>query len=180
MATLRTTAEYDKFDDPGFEPLPDQGKDGYLAIIRASSVKPAKNDPASEVVTLVADILEPEKYNKRKHFCRFNTKNKNAQAQNIGLSQFKAFKAAVGVMSPRDTIELHNIPFRMHLKVKENDRDEMQNELKYPFFGPKNKGATPAQQAVAHAETAPWIKAAGSDGATATGGVPGIDPSVPF
>lgn len=177
MATLNCT-ELDQFDAQ--DALP-EGE--YVAAITTSKVAPSKSDPASEMITLEASIIDG-KYKGRKLFLRFNTKNKSKQAQDIGRAQFKQLRTALGRPNPRDTIELHNIPFRVYLKCKQGLQG-MENVVSK--YMPANKGPAPAAQVAAQTSTAPWARTtnctavtpspspAGGDGAALTDGVPWAD-----
>lgn len=170
MAKLGNSAEYDQYENTGFEPLP---VGDYVVKVSASEVKAPKSDPKAEMIVLTADVLggvgdtAGVKCAGRKLFLRFNTVHKNAQAQNIGRAQFKAFRVAAGKLAPKDTVELHGIPVVTCLKQRKGkESGELENELKHPFFKPVNKGPTPAQQAAATAAPPPWAgPVAGGDGA---------------
>lgn len=165
MATLNCT-ELDVYDSTGFDPLP-EGE--YVVSICDSKVGPTKTDAASEMITLQYVVLDGKLKN-RKLFDRFNTKNKSKQAQDIGRAQFKNLRTAIGRLNPRDTIELHGVPFRIFVKCKSGNQGIENVIAKYM---PANKGPAPAAAAVAQQATAPWSPPpAGGDGASLMDGSP--------
>lgn len=149
MATLNCS-ELDQFDNSGFEALPDAE---YVVMVRSSTVKAPKSDPTAEMITLECDVIDG-KAKGRKLFFRFNTKNKSKQAQDIGRAQFKQLREAIGRPNPKDTLELHNVPFRVHLACRKGRDGDMENFPKK--YMPAAKGPSPAAQAVAQATSAPW------------------------
>ncbi len=135
-----------------FEPLP-AGK--YLAAITESEMKPTKNGSGS-YLQLTFTILEGE-YKNRVVWARLNLNNSNATAVKIARSELSAICRSVGVMTPRDSVELHNIPLVITVKCKKRtDVDEISNEIR--GYEPKN--AAPAagqpQQAPVTSNTPPW------------------------
>ena len=115
-----------------FEPLP-AGK--YLAAITESEMKPTKNG-------------------NRVLWARLNLNNPNATAEKIARSELSAICHAVGVMQPRDSIELHNLPLVIVVKLKKReDTGELTNEIR----GYERKAsAGQAQQAPVTDNTPPW------------------------
>ena len=134
----------------GFEPIP-AGK--YLASITESEMKPVKSGSGS-YLQLTFTILEGE-YKGRVLWARLNLVNANQTAVKIAQSELSAVCRAVGVMTPRDSVELHNIPLLVTVKVKKRkDTEELTNEVK--GFEPKSAAAGKSQQAPAASTTPPW------------------------
>jgi hypothetical protein len=133
-----------------FEPLP-AGK--YLAAITESEIKPTKNGSGS-YLQLTFTVIEGE-YKNRVVWARLNLNNPNATAVKIARSELSAICHAVGVMTPRDSAELHNLPLVIRVKVKKRkDTDELTNEIK----GYESKAAVAGQpqQAPVTSNTPPW------------------------
>ena len=109
-----------------FEPIP-AGK--YPAAITESEMKPTKNGSGS-YLQLTFTITEGEHKN-RLLWARLNLNNPNASAVKIARSELSAICHAVGVMQPRDSLELHNIPLVIAVKLrKREDSGELTNEIK--------------------------------------------------
>lgn len=152
MANLGTFNANEVEPTTSFEPLP-AGK--YLAAITESEMKPTKSGGGS-YLQLTFTILDGE-YKNRVVWARLNLNNPNATAVKIARSELSAICHAVGVMQPRDSVELHNLPLLITVKCKKReDTGELTNELK----GFEPKAAAPAvgqpQQAPVTSNTPPW------------------------
>ena len=133
-----------------FDPIP-AGK--YLAAITESEMKPTKNGSGS-YLQMTFTVLDGE-FKNRVLWARLNLNNPNATAVKIARSELSAICHAVGVMQPRDSVELHNIPLLITVKVKKReDTGELTNEIK--GYEPKAAAAGQPQQAPASDITPPW------------------------
>jgi len=133
-----------------FDPIP-AGK--YLAAITASEMKATKNGQGS-YLQLTFTLLEGE-YKNRLLWARLNLNNPNATAVKIARSELSAICHAVGVMQPKDSVELHNLPLVITVKLKKReDTGELTNEIK--GYEPKSAAAGRPQQAPAADNTPPW------------------------
>ena len=133
-----------------FDPIP-AGK--YLAAITESEMKPTKNG-SGNYLQMTFTVLDGE-YKNRVLWARLNLHNPNATAVKIAKSELSALCRAVGVMQPRDSVELHNIPLLITVKVKKReDTGELTNEIK--GYEPKSVAAGQPQQAPVASNTPPW------------------------
>lgn len=131
-----------------FEPIP-AGK--YLAIIDESEMKPTKSGDGN-YLELAFQILEGQ-YKGRKLWSRLNLDNKNAQAVQIAQGELSAICRAVGVLKPKDSVELHNLPLVVTVKLKKReDTGDMTNEIK--GYAKKEAAAGAPQQSTSSAP--PW------------------------
>lgn len=132
-----------------FEPLP-AGK--YLAAISDSEMKATKNG-SGNYLQLTFTIIEGP-YKNRVLWARLNLNNPNATAVKIAQSELSAICHAVGVMQPRDSLELHNLPLVIVVKLKKReDTGELTNEIK----GYERKAsAGQAPQTPVADNTPPW------------------------
>ena len=126
----------------------------YLAAITDSETKPTKSGSGS-YLQLVFTIIEGE-YTNRILWARLNLVNPNPTAVKIARAELSAICRAVGVLTPRDSVELHNVPLVINVKVKKRqDTGELTNEIK--GYAPKAAAATAQpQQAPANNVTPPW------------------------
>lgn len=109
-----------------FEPLP-AGK--YLAAISDSEMKATKNG-SGNYLQLTFTIIEGP-YKNRVLWSRLNLNNPNATAVKIAQSELSAICRATGVMTPRDSVELHNIPLVITVKCrKRTDTGDVDNEIR--------------------------------------------------
>jgi len=133
-----------------FEPIP-AGK--YLAAITESEMKPTKNGSGS-YLQMTFTIIEGE-FKNRVLWARLNLNNPNATAVKIARSELSAICHAVGVMQPRDSIELHNLPLVITVKLKKReDTGELTNEIK--GYEAKTASTGQPQQAPVTSNTPPW------------------------
>jgi hypothetical protein len=132
-----------------FDPIP-AGK--YLAAVTESEMKPTKNG-SGNYLQLTFTVLDGE-YKNRVLWARLNLSNPNATAVKIARSELSALCHAVGVLQPRDSVELHNIPLLITVKLKKReDTGELTNEIK--GYEPK-ASAGQAPQAPVASNTPPW------------------------
>jgi Protein of unknown function (DUF669) len=133
-----------------FEPIP-SGK--YEAIISASETKPTKAGTGS-YLQLTFQVIEGT-YSNRLLWTRLNLDNPNATAVQIARAELSAICRAVGVMAPKDSVELHNLPLVINVRCKKRtDTDELVNEIK--GYAKKETVAPSANTATAVDSTPPW------------------------
>jgi len=104
--------------DPSFafEPLP-PGK--YVAIITDSEMK-ANKKGTGQYLELTFQIIEGE-HRGRNLWARLNLDNPDATAVKIARAELSAICRAVGVLAPKDSVELHNLPLMIKVGVKNRD-----------------------------------------------------------
>ena len=101
----------------------------YLAMITASEMKPNKAG-TGQYLELVFTIIEGE-FKNRSLWARLNLDNPNELAVKIAQAELSAICRAVGVLQPRDSIELHNLPLVITVRCKKReDTGEIVNEIK--------------------------------------------------
>ena len=133
-----------------FDPLP-AGK--YLAAITGTEMKPTK-DGTGSYLNIELTVLEGE-FKDRKVWDRLCLNHPSAQAVKIARSELSALCRAVGVMQPRDSVELHNIPLVVTVKLKKReDTGELANEVR--GYAKKDTAAGKPQQAAPTDNTPPW------------------------
>ena len=153
MATLNGFDANTVDPSSGFDPIPAAK---YKAAITASEIKPTKKGDGS-YLELELTIIEGQ-YKDRKLWDRLCLNHPNPQAVKISRAMLSAICRAVGIMTPKDSCELHNIPLEITVKVKKVDDDLMNEVKKYAAIGQAGvspSGTTPASQANT---TAPWMK----------------------
>lgn len=115
----------------------------YEACICNSEMKATK-DGLGEYLNLEIQIVSGQ-YQNRKLFEKLNLRNKNETAVQIAKGTLSAICRAVGVLTPNDSAELHNKPFRITVGVRKNDyKGEMENHVK----GFKPRSAQPVVSSV--------------------------------
>ena len=133
-----------------FDPLP-AGK--YIAAITGSEMKPTKSGDGS-YLELEFTVLEGE-YKDRKVWDRLCINHPNATTVKIARGNLSAVCRAIGVMQPRDSVEMHNIPLQITVKCKKrDDTGDLTNEVK--GYAAKSAAGSPPQQTPATDNTPPW------------------------
>ena len=123
MAQLDFNAH--EVEPQSFEPLP-AGK--YNVVIVASDTKTAKSG-SGEYLQLTMQVIDGE-HKGRQIWSRLNLVNSSQQAVQIARSQLSAICRAVGVMTPKDSTELHDLPLVITVRCKKRaDNGEITNEI---------------------------------------------------
>ena len=150
MANLNNFNANEVEPNVGFEPVP---ANKYIAMITASEMKPTKNGDGS-YLELELTILDGP-YKDRKVWDRLCLNHPNSQTVKIARGYLSAICRAVGVMQPKDSCELHNIPMCITVKCKKrDDNDEITNEVR--GYAKKESAAGKPQQAAPTDNTPPW------------------------
>jgi hypothetical protein len=101
---------------------------------------------------LTFQILDGE-YKGRFLWSRLNLHNANPTAVKIAQAELSAICRAVGVLTPGDSVELHNLPLVINVKCrKREDSGDITNEIK----GYAKPEAVTAQPQQANHTTPPW------------------------
>ena len=131
-----------------FDPIP-AGK--YIAAITNSEMKATKSGDGS-YLQLEFTIIEGE-LKDRKVWDRLCLTHPNQQTVKIARSNLSAICRAVGVMQPRDSVELQSIPLQITVKCKKrDDTGELTNEVR----GYAKKEAAAGQPQQKHDNAPPW------------------------
>jgi hypothetical protein len=137
------------------DPIP-AGK--YVTAISASEMKPTKNG-AGQYLELEYQILEGE-HKGRKLWSRHTLHHSSAQTVQIARGELSAICRAVGIMTPKDSAELHNLPLTVTVKLKRrDDNGELTNEV--TGWAKKDAAAGVPQQAgptTSSPATPPWLR----------------------
>jgi hypothetical protein len=133
------------------EPVP-AGK--YVAVITDSEMRPNKAGTGSYLQLSFQIIEGPHKG--RCLWARLNLDNPNPTAVQIARAELSAVCRAVGVLAPKDSVELHDLPLLIHVKCrKREDTGELANEIK--GFAKRETAPAPAANGPAPAGgPPPW------------------------
>lgn len=133
-----------------FEPIP-AGK--YVAVITDSEMKANKAGTGS-LLQLTFQVIEGE-YKNRLIWTRLNLDHPNATAVQIARADLSAICRAVGVLSPKDSVELHNLPLVINVRCKKRtDTGDLVNEIK--GYAKKDSPPPASPAAPAANTTPPW------------------------
>jgi mannose-6-phosphate isomerase class I len=123
----------------------------YRAVIEASEEKPTKAQTGS-YLQLTIQIIEGD-HAGRKVIDRLNLNNPNATAVEIAQRTLSSICRAVGIMTPRDSQDLHDKPMMVKVKVKPGDANYgPSNEV--DDYAPVEAKAAPAT--ASGGSTPPW------------------------
>jgi len=132
------------------DPLP-AGR--YLAAITASEMKPTKAGDGT-YLQLEFTVVEGD-CKGRKVWDRLCLNHPNAQTVKIARGNLSAICRAVGVLQPKDSVELHNVPLVITVKLKKRqDTGELTNEVR--GYTKKEAASGQAHQAPVADNTPPW------------------------
>lgn len=149
MAELNGFNAHNVEPNADFDPIP-AGK--YLAVITASEMKPTKNNNG-HFLELTFQVIDGQ-YKNRLLWSRLNLDNPSPQAVQIARGELSAICRATGVMQPKDSAELHNLPLMVTVKCKNReDTGDVVNEIK----GYAKKEAVAAAPS-AQTNTPPWAR----------------------
>lgn len=133
-----------------FEPLP-AGK--YLTVITDSQMKPTKSG-SGHYLELTFQVIDGQ-FKNRLLWARLNLDNPNRQAVQIAQGELSAICRAVGVLQPKDSVELHNLPLQITVKCKKrDDTGDVVNEIR--GYARKDAAAGVPQQETS--STPPWAR----------------------
>jgi hypothetical protein len=130
-----------------FDPIP-AGK--YVAVVTGSEMKATKAGNGS-FLELTFQVLEGE-FKGRLLWARLNLDNPNTLAVKIARGELSALCRAVGIMEPKDSCEMHNLPLVITVKQKTDGDGEVRNEIK----GYAKREVANGKPAQAANPTPPW------------------------
>ena len=132
-----------------FDPLP-AGK--FEVVIVASELKPTKAGTGS-YLELKFQVVQEGEHKGRLLWDRLNLHNPNETAVSIARGQLSSLCRAVGVLTPGDSQELHDLPLIVRVTQRTRaDNGEITNEIKQFYPRPQVAvGAGAAENA-----KAPW------------------------
>ena len=113
-----------------FAPIP---LDDYLVMITASEMKDTKPSPNKEpgkYLNITFEVIEGE-FKGRRIFDTLNLVNANTQTVEIAQRRLSSICRSVGVLHPKDSAELHNLPLVVSVGIKAADGQyEAKNVIK--------------------------------------------------
>ena len=160
MADLRDFDAQTVEPNDSFDPIPNGD---YLCIITTSEMKPTKASDGA-YLELELQVIEGP-YQGRKLWDRLNLNNANETTVKIAKGTLSAICRAVGVLQPKDSCELHDLPLVAKVACrKRDDTDELTNVIKSykqrDAVATTTPASTPAPaRAAATSSTPPWKRA---------------------
>jgi hypothetical protein len=151
MATINFNAE-NVAPSVALEALP-AGK--YNVVITDSDIKTNRRGDG-EYLQFEFEVIDGD-YRSRKLWSRLNTNNPNPDAVRMANADLSAICHAVGVLQPRDTVELHNLPLVVTVRCRKTPDGVIVNDIK--SYEAVARPVAPASQTVVQSGgSAPWAK----------------------
>lgn len=124
-----------------YVPLP---KGTYCMVITESDMRETK-DQTGQYLYVKFEVIDGE-YTGRTVSTNLNLINRSEAAVAIARQSLAAICKAVGVLRPVDSMQLHDLPLLVDVRVKKrNDNDNLTNEIAgYKAIGEARPAANPA------------------------------------
>lgn len=134
---------------PSFDPIP-AGQ--YVAMITASEEKTSSK--GHKFLSLELEVIDGQ-YKGRKLWVNLNLSHPSPETVKFARAELASICKAVGVLKPADSVQLHNLPMLITVKVaNRKDTGELQNRIK--GYALKTAAGSQPQQAPADGTTPPW------------------------
>lgn len=151
----------------------------YTAQVIESDIVALKSGNG-RAVKLTLEVLQ-DGYRGRRVWAQLNVQHNNPQAEQIAQQQLRELCDSIGIVRMQDTVELHNKPVQIKVKVRKSDNPQYEDSNDITGFKPvggspahgqamaagmAQRGATPPANAPAAAapaaggSTPPWAKKA--------------------
>ena len=138
-----------QYEPQSFDVLP-AGE--YEIVIVNSAVQDTKSGDG-KYLKLELQIINGQ-FKNRKLFDNLNLWNRSDQAQTIARGQMSSICRALGILTPKDSSELHMKPLRCKIKIERSE--EYGDGNKVVAYKPRQTGAAPVEQAAGNGSGAPW------------------------
>lgn len=116
----------------------------YTAQVSESSVVSLKSGNG-QAIKLTFDILS-DQYRGRKVWAQLNVRHTNPKAETIAQQQLRELCDAIGLARFNDTVELHNKPVQIKIKIRKDDTGQYEDQNDVTGYKPAN-GAAPVPSA---------------------------------
>lgn len=127
----------------------------YLVEITKSETKETKAKNGS-YLELEMTVLDGD-YRGRKLWDRLCLQHVNPKTQSIARANLSALCHAVNILQPKDSVELHNLPFVVNVKTRENETTgEIYNEIR--GYSRRERAVASNNTAAADGSSAPWAR----------------------
>lgn len=125
MASLDFDAEQHE-PSGSFEAMP---AGWYRGMVVESEIVPTKAEDG-EYLKLTIEFIDEGSFKGRRVWARLCLSHPNPQTVSIAKGQLSALCRAVGVMRPKDSSDLHDLPFMVKINAKpRGDTGEMGNDV---------------------------------------------------
>lgn len=113
----------------------------YTAQVTESEIVPLKSGQG-QALKLTFEVLS-DGYRNRKVWARLNVRHSGSpQAEQIAQQQLRELCDSIGIVRMQDTVELHNKPVQIKVKVRKSDDPQYEDQNEVNGFKPV--GGSPA------------------------------------
>lgn len=112
----------------------------YTAQVTESEIV-RLNSGNGSALKLTIEVLQ-DGYRGRKVWARLNVQHSNPKAETIAQQQLRELCDSIGVVRMQDTVELHNKPMAVKLKIRKDDTGQYEDQNEVTGFKPA--GGSPA------------------------------------
>lgn len=139
----------------------------YTAQVTESEIVTLKTGNG-QAIKLTFTILS-DNYRGRKVWSRLNVRHTNPKAETVAQQQLRELCESIGLARMNDTVELHNKPVDIKIKIRKDETGQYEDQNEVSGFKPAAGGqapaaarpaATTAAPAAPSAAVPPWAKRA--------------------
>lgn len=139
----------------------------YTAQVTESEIVTLKTGNG-QAIKLTFTILS-DNYRGRKVWTRLNVRHTNPKAETVAQQQLRELCESIGLARMNDTVELHNKPVDIKVKIRKDETGQYEDQNEVSGFKPVAGGqapaaarpaASPAAAAAPSAAVPPWAKRA--------------------
>jgi hypothetical protein len=125
----------------------------YTAQITESDIVPLKSGNGS-AMKLTLEVLS-DGYRGRKIWTQLNVKHTNPKAETIGQQQLRELCESIGIARLTNTVELHNRPVQVKVKIRKDDTGQYEDQNEVSGFKAAGGASAPASPIPAGQPAAP-------------------------
>ena len=145
MAQINFNTESAPKRDNNYELLP---AGWYVAQVTESDIVPLKSG-MGQALKLTFEVLS-DGYRNRKVWARLNIQHSGSpEAERIANEQLRELCESVGIVRMNDTVELHNKPVQIRVKVRKSNDSQYEDQNEVNAFKPVGGSAGHGQAIVA-------------------------------
>ncbi len=157
MAQFQFNTDAVEKRDSNYELLP---AGWYTAQATESEIVPLKSGNG-HAIKLTFEVLS-NGYRGRKLWVRLNVRHTNPESERIAQQQLRELCEAIGLARFNDTVELHNKPVQVKVKVRKDDTGQYEDQNEVSGFKAATGAAQPAVGSAPPARAAAPAPAASS------------------